>query len=96
MYLRIPIALQYCGSLINTIFVSELYKILYVTRMTIFKSVQKQRNLTFVVQTVIWWKVQYQIWNPNKIPSQGKKNIQIGPETTKFDFCDPDSHLGKG
>ncbi len=36
MYLRIPIALQYCGSLINTIFVSELYKILYVTRMTIF------------------------------------------------------------
>ena len=24
-----------------------------------------------------------------------EKNIQMGPETTKFDFCDPDSHLGK-
>ena len=24
-----------------------------------------------------------------------KKFIQIGPETTKFDFCGPDSHLGK-
>ena len=24
-----------------------------------------------------------------------EKNIQIGPETTKLDFCGPDSHLGK-
>ena len=26
---------------------------------------------------------------------QRKKIIQIVPETTKFDFCGPDSHLGK-
>ena len=30
-----------------------------------------------------------------KIPSQRKKIIQIGPETTKLDCCGQDSHLGK-
>ena len=34
--------------------------------------------------------------NPHRISkSKKKKNIQIGPETTKFDFCGPDSYLGK-
>ena len=32
---------------------------------------------------------------PIKFPSQRKKIIQIGPETTKLDFCGPNSHLGK-
>ncbi len=32
---------------------------------------------------------------PIKFLSQRKKFIQIGPETTKFDFCGPDSRLGK-
>ena len=41
-------------------------------------------------------KVQYRILNPHPISnSKKKKNIQIGPETTKLDFCGPDSHLGK-
>ena len=32
---------------------------------------------TFVVQRVIWGKLQYRIWNPHRI-SKSKK-IQIGP-----------------
>ena len=32
---------------------------------------------------------------PIKFLSQRKKFIQIGPETTKFDFCGQDSHFGK-
>ena len=32
---------------------------------------------------------------PIEFPNQRKKFIQIGPETTKFDFCGQDSHLGK-
>ena len=32
---------------------------------------------------------------PIEFPSQRKKIIQIGPETTKLDFCGQDSHFGK-
>ena len=31
-------------------------------------------------------KVQYRIWNPHRISKSKKKNIQIGPETTKLCF----------
>ena len=40
----------------------------------LFKSVHKQGNLTFVVQRVIWGKVQYQIWNLHQISKANKKN----------------------
>ena len=40
----------------------------------LFKSVQKQRNWTFVVQTVIWGKYNIEFGIPIKIPSQRKKN----------------------
>ncbi len=40
--------------------------------------------------------LKYRIWNPHRISkSKKKKIIQIGPETTKFDFCGLKSHLGK-
>ena len=61
----------------------------------LFKSVRKQGNWAFVVQTVIWRKYNIKFWIPIKFWSQRKKNIQIGPETTKLDFCGPGSHLGK-
>ncbi len=32
---------------------------------------------------------------PINFPSQRKKIIQIGPQTTKLDCCGQDSHLGK-
>ena len=55
-----------------------------------------RRNFTFVLQLVIWGKVQYRIWNPHWISkSKRKKIIQIGPETTKLDCCGQDSHLEK-
>ena len=41
------------------------------------------------------YHLQYWFWNPHQISKSKKKNIQIGPETRKLDFCDPDSHLGK-
>ncbi len=47
---------------------------------------------------VIWGKVQYRIWNPHRISKSKKKNIQIGPETTKLrklDLWGPVSHLGE-
>ena len=45
-----------------------------VKEKKLFKSVQKQRNLTFVVQTVIWGKYNIEFGIPIKIPSQRKKN----------------------
>ncbi len=48
-----------------------------------------------MVQTVIWGKYNIEFGIPIKIPSQSKKFIQIGPETTKLDCCGQDSHLGK-
>ncbi len=32
---------------------------------------------------------------PIEFLSQKEKNIQIGPETTKLDYCGQDSHFGK-
>ena len=65
-------------------------------RKKLFKSVQKQRNWTVVVRTVIWGKYNIGFWIPIKFSSQRRrKNIQIGPKTTKLDICGPDSHLGK-
>ncbi len=80
-----------------------------VREKKLLKSVKKQRNYalinkkakivmfnwTIVVRTVIWGKYNIEFWISIKIQSQRKKNIQIGPETTKLDFCGPDSHLGK-
>ncbi len=40
-------------------------------------------------------KVQYRILKPHQISKSKKKNIPIGPEITKLDFCGPDSHFGK-
>ena len=45
-------------------------------RIFLFKSVQKQRNLTFVVQTVIWGKYNIGFGIPKS--SQRIKMIQIG------------------
>ena len=58
----------------------------------IFKSFE---NWTFVVQPVIWRKYNIGFWIPIKFQSQRKKIIQISPETTKLEFCGPESHLGK-
>ncbi len=38
------------------------------------------------------WQLAFNCYN---IKIHEKKNIQIGPETTKLDFCGQDSHLGK-
>ncbi len=43
-------------------------------RRKIFKSVQKQRNWTFVVQTVIWGKYNIGFGIPIKFPIKTKKN----------------------
>ena len=40
----------------------------------LFKSVQKQRNLIFVFQTVIWWKYNIEFGIPIKIPSKRNRN----------------------
>ena len=50
---------------------------------------------TFVVQRDIWRKYDFGFGIPIKFPSQRKKNIKIGLEPWKLDFCGPDSHLGK-
>ena len=61
----------------------------------LFKSEHKQGNWTFVVLTVIWGKYNIGFGIPINFPSQRKKNIKIGLETWKLDFCGPDSHLGE-
>ena len=48
-----------------------------------------------MVQTVIWGKCNIGFGIPIEFPSKRKKISQIGPVTTKFDFCGPNSHLGK-
>ncbi len=63
----------------NIILVWFLLLLLYKTRMTTF----------------IKTKFKISDLESPKILSQRKIIIQIGPETTKFDFCGPDSHLGK-
>ncbi len=52
------------------------------------ESIHKQGNWTFVVQRVIWGKLQYWNWNPHWIAitdnaKSKKKIIEIGPETIK-------------
>ena len=54
--------------------------------------------MTFVVQWVIWGKVQYWIWNPQRISKSMKKNYSyqsIDKEIRKLYFCGPESLLRK-
>ncbi len=48
-----------------------------------------------MVQTVIWGKYDIRFGISIEFPSQRKKIIQIGPETTKLDSYGQDSQLGK-
>ena len=46
-----------------------------VERKQFYKLFHKQGNFTWVVQRVILGKLQYRIWNPNRIPKSEKKKL---------------------
>ena len=52
----------------------------------LFKSVQKQRNWTVLVRTVIWGKYKSDLESPLNFQVKEKKIIEIGQETTKLCF----------
>ncbi len=64
--------------------ISDLESKFQVKEKNLFKSVQKQRNWTFVVQTVIWGKYNIEFGIPIKIPSQRKKNYSNQSRNNKI------------
>ncbi len=67
----------------------------HIISKLIFKSVQKQEIGLLWSSESFEGKYNIRFGIPIELPSQRKKIIQIGPETTKLDCCGQDSHLWK-